>query len=349
MTLTTHRPPVPDGPAGGGRERYRPGPVLARPGRPPTVRLCAAPDSAPVAAAIGDALSLLVAAGRLGWADPDGPADLLHTVGTVGTTGIAADDAAHRVHTVHRIPLRPGPKPAAARWWVLRERCRSARGTLWLTHGRTAARMVVEAGLAPGERVRCLPLLPPWRPDPAVEQGLGDPARRVALRRELGVRPGMRLVVGVSERFTCDGVDAWPSAVVRLRRTDVRVLHATGRGHPTVALPLLLAAADLVVATGRELSASSAAVPALAAGVPVVAVTTDPAAELVEAGRTGLVVAPRLDAVVEAIVAHLDGRAPSWRREQDPPVRAVGHELARYLLPAYGEALTRSSGRVRVR
>jgi glycosyltransferase involved in cell wall biosynthesis len=207
--------------------------------------------------------------------------------------------------------------------------------------------MVVEAGLAPGERVRSLPVLPPWRLDPAAEQGTRDPARRVALRRELGVRPGVRLVVGVTEHSCAEDVECWPAAVRRLERTDVQVL-CPPRDRTAVPLPVLLAAADLVVAAGGELTATSAAVPALAAGVPVVAVTTDPAAELVEAGRTGLVVSPRLDAVVDAIVACLDRRPTSWRcgREQVP--RPV-HELARCLLPAYGEALTWSLRRGRGR
>jgi glycosyltransferase involved in cell wall biosynthesis len=133
-----------------------------------------------------------------------------------------------------------------------------------------------------------------------------------------------------------------------LRRTDVQVL-CPRRIRPDVPLPVLLAAADLVVATGGELTATSAAVPALAAGVPVVAVTTDPAAELVESGRTGLVVAPRLDAVVDAIVAYLDRRPTSWRCPQGQVARPARHELARCLLPAYGEALTWSLPRGRVR
>ena len=49
------------------------------------------------------------------------------------------------------------------------------------------------------------------------------------------------------------------------------------------------------------------------------------------------------------IVAYLDGRPTSWRREQVPPAGPALHELARYLWPAYGEALTWSSTRVRVR
>ena len=114
-------------------------------------------------------------------------------------------------------------------------------------------------------------------------------------------------------------------------------------------LPVLLAAADLVVATGGELTATSAAVPALAGGVPVVTVTTDAAAELVEAGRTGLVVAPRLGAVVDAIVACLDGTPTARRRAPDSVARPLPQELARCLLAAYGEALSWSLPRRRAR
>jgi hypothetical protein len=300
------------------------------------VRVCATLDAAPVAAALRDALDLLIVAGRIRWADRGDRADLLHTVGDVET----ADGAPHRVHTVHRIPLRTGSKPAATRRWVLTERHRHVRGSVWLAHGRTAARMVVEAGLAPGERVRCLPLLSPWRLDIATEQGTCNPAQRVAVRRELGVRPGVRLVVDVTRRSCPAEVDGWPSAVRRLQRTDVQVLCPLGGDRMTVPLPVLLTAGDLIVTTGSELTATSAAVPALAAGVPVVTVTTDPAADLVEAGRTGLVVAPRLDAVVDAVVAWLDNGPASWRRGPERSAQPVRPELARCLLGAYGDALT---------
>ena len=179
MTLATDlRPPT---------DHHRPAPVLALPGGPPSVRLCAAPDAAPVAAAIRDALDLLVAAGRIRWADRAGRADLLHTVGN-GADG--ADGAAHQVHTVHRIPLW-GPNPTAARRWVLRERHWHVRGTVWLIHGRTAARMVVEAGLAAGERATPAgaPAVP-TRPRCRARRPRSRPARRAAARAGSGRASG---------------------------------------------------------------------------------------------------------------------------------------------------------------
>jgi glycosyltransferase involved in cell wall biosynthesis len=312
----------------------------------PSLLLRSAADAGPLATALREAVQLLVGAGRLRLARPGERADLLHTVGGVGDMGDAGV-ADHRVHTVDRIPLRGGRELMATRRWARRERRRAARCTVWLTHGRTAGRMVVEAALAPGERVRCLPVLSPWRLDIAVrgdDRASGD---RSAVRRELGVRPGVRLVLGVAPRRPT-AVDGWAAAIDRLGRTDVQVLRLAGDpGGRTPAsvvgslpLPALLAAADLFVATGQELAALSPGVSALAVGLPVVAVTTDSAAELVTSGRDGHVVAPRVDAVVDAVQAHLDGAPAPGRTVPAAVTRPAAHDLARRLLDVYGQALS---------
>ncbi|NMH96650.1 glycosyltransferase [Pseudonocardia acidicola] len=308
----------------------------------PSLRLQAAPGAGPLAAALREAVELLLGAGRLRLARPGERADLLHTVGEVdGDAGLAA----YRVHTVDRIPLR-GHELVATRRWARRERRRAARCAVWLTHGRTAGRIVVEAALAPGERVRCLPVLSPWHA-PGAGSRDGGAAERGAVRRELGIRPGVRLVVGVVPARRTAMLGDWAAAVERLGRSDVHVLRLSGEAgrapaHPAGRLPLpaLLEAADLFVAAGQDLSAVSPGVSALAMGLPVVAVTTDSAAELVTSGLNGNVVAPRDDAIADAVAAHLDEARPPRRVVPTADDRPAAHALARGLLEIYRQALS---------
>ena len=102
---------------------------------------------------------------------------------------------------------------------------------------------------------------------------------------------------------------------------------------------MLLEAADLFVSGGRELTAASAAVTALELGIPVVTVTTDSAAELVTPGWNGRVVAPRVDAIVGAVVSALDVPWPPGRATAAVgPVQHM-HDLAEDLLSIYTAAL----------
>src|SRR2546427_170736 len=117
---------------------------------------------------------------------------------------------------------------------------------------------------AAGERVHCLPSLSLAFPRPAATR------TRVAVRRELGIRPGVRLVVGVTSAHP-SRLSGWAAAVERLGRTDVQVVRLAaapgavrrlrGRG----SIPELLHAADLFLATGPEVVAVSVRGAAVAA------------------------------------------------------------------------------------
>jgi glycosyltransferase involved in cell wall biosynthesis len=278
--------------------------------------------SGSLAATLRAAAGLLERSGRIRLVDAEADADLVHTVGEVVGRVPAG---AHHVHTVDRVALRGGLRPA--RWWVRQKRRATASSTVWLTHGRTAARVVVSARLTPGERLRCLPVLPP------PHGGSGDDRvrGRAELRAGLGVGPGVRLVLGSEP-------GDWTAAVRRLGRTDVAIALCAPNGQPR--LTDLLTAADLFVACGHDLAACNPGAAAIAVGLPVVAVTTDSVADLIDAGRGGYVVPPDADSIAAAIAAHLDGAVPASRRAPDgTDGRRVAGRLARDLMAAYDRAL----------
>jgi glycosyltransferase involved in cell wall biosynthesis len=312
----------------------------------PAVRVLAAASAEELAAAVREAVGLLLEAGLLRIAGPGERADLLHTIGDVDLPHGPA--ALRRLHTVDRVALRRGGDLAPTRRWVHQQHRRAADCSFWLVHGSTAGRLVVGAGLAAGERVHCLPVLAPVRaPNPAWASRRAVEGR-LLVRRRLGIAPGVRLVAGPGHAL--QGPGDWAAALDRLRRPDLRVLRLSIRGRGG-ALPFglsfheLLDASDCFVAPGGALTAISPAVSALAAGVPVVAVSTDSAAELVTPGRDGVVVAPRIGAVVAAVVAHLDN-APRRVPRGIAPEQPSAERLARSLLHVYGRALA-APGRVR--
>jgi glycosyltransferase involved in cell wall biosynthesis len=325
-------------------------------GRPtPSILFLPDPTCTALAATLRAALLLLSDTARVGLAATPTDADIVHTMGSTS----AVVPRVTRVHTVDSVALRTG-RLAPAHWWLRRERQRSATITAWLTHGRTAGRILVDVGIAPGERVHCMSVLhpglaPEWRRASA----------RTALRGRLGLTPGVRLVVGTrpssSDRR---GVDGWADAVLRLGRSDIAVATlAAVPGSPGDAwqlrllndgagrarsprdgtglllpLPDILAVSDIVVAASGELLAYNPAAAAITAGVPVVAATTDSAAELVASGRTGFVVPPRSDRLAHAVAVRLDDGLPPARRDVTQDATQQLYAVARSLLHVYQRA-----------
>jgi glycosyltransferase involved in cell wall biosynthesis len=324
------------------------GAVTVAGGAPPRVLMLGNVTANRVAAGLSAALAMLCDAERVRLAELGETADIVHTVGAVSDP---AGGLVRRVHTVDRIPLRAG-RLSPSSWWVLRERRRRSTTAAWLTHGRTAGRLLVDAGVAPGDRVHCLPLLPPVESMPLPYAGVW----RSAVRSQLGVAPGVRLVVGVEPRErpwkACD----WGGALLCQARRDLVVAQIQSedpvssdrffvkigneRLPETLSISQLLAAADVFVAAGCGLDAYSAAAGALADGIPVIAATTDAAAELVVAGRTGFVVPPRARSVARAVLAQLDTGLP--RRPGAVPRVDEAHrvaDLAHALLMVYRQVL----------
>lgn len=297
-------------------------------GEPPRLRLDCAAAVDGLGTVLEVAAGLLADAGLVRLAGPAEPADVVHTVGQVTPWRVAS--ATHRVHTPDRVVLRRRGL-AVASGWAYRQR-RIARGAAtWLVHGRTAAQILVASGVVAGDRVHGLPLV---APPPGTPAGRPD---RSSVRERLGIAPGVVLVVGC-EPTPGQSVPGWADSIARLHRTDVAVIRHEPGG--SLELAELLAAADLFVAAGLGLTACNPAAVAVAAGVPVIAATTDSAAELVRFGRTGFVVPPHAAAIAAAVWARLDGALPREdrrppRQNADAPVRA----LARGLLGAYHRVL----------
>jgi glycosyltransferase involved in cell wall biosynthesis len=297
---------------------------------PPRVRIDVGSTSDSLAAALRTAAGLLTRSGRIRLVNAGADAELVHTV-----SGVAGPVPAgtHHVHTVDRVALRRGLR--ATRRWVRQERSATAESTVWLAHGRTTARLLVSAGLTAGERVHCLPVLAPPHGRPAREHD------RAELRRTLGIAPGVRLVLGCEPGEDSADTGDWITAVRELGRTDVAVALCSLDGEDNrPRLADLLTAADLFVAAGNDLAACNPGAAAIAAGLPVVAVTTDSAADLIDAGRTGYVVPPDAEAVAAAVAAHLDGAVPTRREPVGPDERRLAGRLARDLLAAYDRALS---------
>jgi glycosyltransferase involved in cell wall biosynthesis len=215
--------------------------------------------------------------------------------------------------------------------------------------------VLVDAGLAPGERVHCLPLISPV----ACATVEASRAARAVVRARLGLAPGVRLVMGVEPDSPAHATDRWDRALLGTRRRDVVVARIRPAGaradcfqvrlvsglwlNEPVRLPELLAAADVFIAAGHDLEAYTPAVAAVACGIPVVAVTTDSVAELVMSGGRGCVVPARAAQITAAVVAQLDGGLPARRT----PATATDQshrlaEFARALLAVYRHVLCTS-------
>ncbi|HEX8973795.1 hypothetical protein [Oryzihumus sp.] len=296
------------------------------------------------------ALEMLTDARRVELVGSGDTADVVHTT---GSTQVPWAGRALRVHSIERLPLREnGLSPAG--WWVRSCNRMIPAVATWLVHGQTAARLLVSSGVAPGGRIRCLPLLGPAAAAPS-STSIGE--TRADLRRVLDVAPGVRLAVGLEPGTSHLGAAAWAPTLHALRRSDLvvaqlrpvpgapgqyAVRRVDGRhGAVTAPLAVVLRAADVIVATDSGLAAASPSAAAVDVGLPVVAVTTDSAAELVLSGGAGCVVPPRAEAVAQAVVSMLEGGVTARRFGPGPQdERRKVALLAHHLLDTYRQSLT---------
>ena len=318
-------------------------------GARPRIRMCIEPSAQSLGAGLDAALTMLVEARRIALVGEGEPAEIVHTVGPVSG---ATRYGVHHVHSVDRIPLRNGRLEPAG-WWVRNERSCISGATALLAHGQTAGRLLVDAGLLPGQRVHCLPLVGP----PGTSTTI--PGTRALVRAHLGVAPGVRLVLGVDSHAAGNRAGGWDRLLLATKRGDLSVAQIwpspdadlyhvrMGAGSwQDAPLPLgeLIAAADLYVAAGHELQAYTPAVVAVACALPVIAVTTDSVVELVLAGSDGCVVPVRAGSVVQAVLARVDGGLPLRRPAMNAPDRLHRvAELARGLLRVYRQVLCTST------
>ncbi|GAA1256201.1 glycosyltransferase [Oryzihumus leptocrescens] len=294
------------------------------------------------------ALAMLADATRVELVGAGDPADVVHTIGSAQAL---CPGRALRVHSIERLPLRAnGLSPAG--WWVRSCSRMIPRVATWLVHGQTAGRLLVSSGVAPGERIRCLPLLGPAAAGPSTTTG----ETRADLRRALDVAPGVRLALGLEPGNSHVDAAAWAPTLHADRRRDLvvaqlrpvpgapghyAVRRLDGRqGAVAAPLPVVLRAADVLVATDSGLAASNPSAAAVDVGLPVVAVTTDSAAELVLSGGAGCVVPPRAEAVAQAVVAILEGGVTPRQFGPGPQdERRKVALLAHHLLDTYRQSL----------
>jgi hypothetical protein len=144
----------------------------------------------------------------------------------------------------------------------------------------------------------------------------------------------VRVVAGTTRALP--GRCRWAEQLARQARQDLGVLDIGVHG------PGALVGADVVVADCPDLTGCSPAAAAIDAGIPVIAVTTDSAVELLGARHAqGSVVPPEPDAVVRAVLAHLDlvPARPQTPATPATPVTAGVEDLARRLFRIYQHAL----------
>jgi hypothetical protein len=303
----------------------------------------------PLSAHLVAAYDLLVEAGRVLPPSACLPPHLVHTVGDVAPP----EPGPLHIRTVDVVPLRGG-RLAVAPAWLRRER-RHGAATTWLAHGYTAGRLLLEARLAPSGKLHCLPLvgvLAAQVPDDARARAV----ERAATRARLGLAPGARLVVTTApdSAALAGGIGRWQRDIAAAHRPDIKLIeigpaqpHGTHvitdmNGQRLGDLPLLsvFAGSDLFVATGRELAGCSLAVAAADWGIPLVAVATDSAAELVLTRGVGTVVAGGDAHIARAVLDELDGGLPHASATMPTPAvqdRLV--EFARALLGIYRRVL----------
>jgi hypothetical protein len=311
----------------------------------PRIALHLPQHESPLSAYLVAAYDVLVEAGRVLPPSASLPADVVHTVGDVAPP----EPGPLHVRTVDVVPLRNG-RLAVASAWLRRER-RHGAATTWLAHGYTAGRLLLEARLSPSSRLHCLPLVGVLTA-PAPNDARTRALERAATRARLGLAPGARLVVTTApdSAALAGGTGRWQRDLAAAHRPDISVIqigpaqpHGThlitdSNGRRLADLPLfsVLAGSDLFVATGRELAGCSLGVAAADWGIPLVAVATDSAAELVLTRGVGTVVAGGDAHIARAVFDELDGGLPHAGSTMQPPVpqdRLV--EFARALLGVY--------------
>lgn len=283
------------------------------------VRLDAQASAVNVSTSIDAALSVLVEARRIRRVGPDEVADMVHVVGTLDG---GAPATGRRVQTVEHLPLRSnGREPSG--WWCRRARSLTPSVSAWMAHGLTAGRLLVTAGVASSMRVHCLPLLSPPCSEPGQAADEAHAQRgRACLRRQLGLAPGVRLAVGLAPAQVHPAAAGWMGSLNRRGRPDIATgelretrgspgrfsLRLTGRPGPSATgdLRTLMRGVDVYVAADSVLTACSPALAAVEAGVPIVAVTTDCAQDLVLTGAVGRLIRPRPDAIADTVTALVD-------------------------------------------
>jgi glycosyltransferase involved in cell wall biosynthesis len=285
--------------------------------------------------------------------------DVVHTnsskAGIVGRMAARRADVPTVIHTVHGWPFHAHQAQAVSATWKELER-RAAR----VTH-----RLVVVAdtdrdkGLAAGigrpGQYRTI------RSGVDFDEFRADPAVREEVRRELGIDADAHIIGSVARLSPQKDPLTLVRAAVPLlaRRDELRLLivgdgplrgvvaeavAAAGLTHRVTMtgirtdVPRLLAAMDVFVLSSRWEGLPRTLLQAMSCGVPVVATAVDGVVDLVEDGRTGLLVpAADVSALSAAIERILDGESPDLSEAAQRRLPEFGApEMVRRLEELYG-------------
>jgi hypothetical protein len=267
--------------------------------------------------------------------------DLVHAVGHRAAQAAVSAVGDHTPLVVTPLAVPSSRSFASSR----RRRRRSV--SHWLVHGRTAARELVRAGIAPSGNVAMLPLLPVLNPDTATMW-----SKRAAARSRLRLAPGARLIAAAGR----SGDGSWQrfrSTIDALARDDVHALWLDRDDHHSRELHMsgkvtvaglreaadLVAASDVIVGVNTSPSVSSLLVDAATLGIRTVALAEDTAAEVVleVGGRLAT-----LDELPQAITSMLSpGHLHSMRQPAGLDTDTLATDLVEATVRAYTSALAR--------
>jgi glycosyltransferase involved in cell wall biosynthesis len=252
------------------------------------------------------------------------------------------------VHTVHGLPFHPYMCPVLARAYILAERWAARHCDRLVSVAEAMTDQAVAAGVAPRGKFVTI------HSGMEVAPFLAARARREELRRRLGYGPGDFVLAKLARLFELKGHDQVIAAAAELRfaHPELRLLflgdgklraeiearaRAAGLADrvkfaglvPAAEVPAHLAAADLLVHASLREGLPRAVPQALLAGVPVVAVDVDGSREVIQDGRTGLLVPPCQPSALATAIR---------RMIEDPGfaagTAAAGRELCSRLFPA---------------
>jgi glycosyltransferase involved in cell wall biosynthesis len=269
------------------------------------------------------------------------------------------------VHTVHGAPwgpYDPWPLRELYRWseWYAARHCHAL-----ISVADAMTDLVVAAGIAPREK--CTTIYSGMEVEPL----LAAERHRAAMRAHLGLSADDLVVGKIARLFPLKGhADLIRAAVPLVRefpqlrfllvgdgilRTELmRQVEAAGlAAHvrfvglvPPEQIPAYLAAMDVVVHVSLREGLPRALVQALIAGRPVVAYDVDGAREVAISGRTGFLVPPRWEALIEplrTLLAQADLRRALGRAGQELLADRFRHEnMTRQVRALYERVLAQS-------
>jgi glycosyltransferase involved in cell wall biosynthesis len=300
----------------------------------------------------------------------DGSFDIVHThsakAGALGRVAARMAGVPAVVHTFHGFPFHEFQSHARRTAYIGMERRLARLTDRFLAVGSAVAAEAIRRRIVPVDRVRVI--------DSAVDKEIPVLSRagRFEARQRLGVGPGMRVVGTVGRLDHQKAPGDFVAAIASLRNRDVFAVWVgdgplraeterdvaergltdrfvfTGERRDVAAL---LPAFDVFAMASLYEGVPCAVVEAMRCGIPVVATAVNSVHEVVEPGRTGLLVPPRdpdrLGRGIECLLDEPgDARRMAARAQENLEGRFDPDVLAADLVATYDAALARARGTV---